>query len=202
MWLCSLADSACPAPDRRTLPLQTAARPFQAAAGICKASATVAMNVRLRDLNVDAARQDERRSEVITSGLAIWGHAQLAVDTAVVSPLTLAGAPRHAGGRTAGATFLARERPSWSPLGPVQARRPCCRPRRSLEPGSCKFREAPGTPTCSRGPGILSRARRRCFCQPMVLLSLVCRCPCLRCLFFVLASHGHCRCGRRPSSFG
>ena len=57
--------------------------------------ATVALNVRLRDLNVDAARQDERRIEVIANGLALWGGAQLAVDTTLVSPVTSAGAPRR-----------------------------------------------------------------------------------------------------------
>ena len=47
-----------------------------------------ALNVRLRDLNVDVARQDERRIEVIANGLALWRGSQLAVDTTLVSPLT------------------------------------------------------------------------------------------------------------------
>eukprot|EP00439_Symbiodinium_sp_Y106_P009176 s7483_g1.t1 len=51
-------------------------------ARVCReAGATVALNVRLRDLNVDVARQDERRIEVIANGLALWGGSQLAVDT-------------------------------------------------------------------------------------------------------------------------
>ena len=67
----------------------------RAAARICReAGATVAMNVQLRDLYVDAARrQDERRIEVIANGLAFWGGAQLAVDTTLVLPLTSAGPP-------------------------------------------------------------------------------------------------------------
>ena len=52
---------------------------------ICgEAGATVASNVRLRDLNVHAARQDERRIEVIANRLAVW------VDTTLISPLTSA----------------------------------------------------------------------------------------------------------------
>ena len=71
----------------------------RAAARICReAGATVALNVRLRDLNVDVARQDERRIEVIANGLALWGGSQLAVGTTLVSPLTSAGAPHRAAG--------------------------------------------------------------------------------------------------------
>ena len=61
----------------------------------------VAMKVRLRDLNVDAARQDERRIEVIANGLALWGGAQVAVDTTLVRR-----ARPGAGSRTAGAALL------------------------------------------------------------------------------------------------
>ena len=43
------------------------------------------------DLNVDAARQDEHRVEVIANGLELWGGAQLAVDTTLVSFLMVAG---------------------------------------------------------------------------------------------------------------
>ena len=57
------------------------------------------------DLNVDVARQDERRIEVIANGLELWGGSQLAVDTTLVSPLTSSGAPRRAAGRTAGAAL-------------------------------------------------------------------------------------------------
>ena len=78
----------------------------RAAARVCReAGATVALNVPLRDLNVDVARQDERCIEVIANGLALWGGSQLAVDTTLVSPLTFSGAPRRAAGRTAGAAL-------------------------------------------------------------------------------------------------
>ena len=100
--------AACP----RSGVLRARGGPLErAAARICReAGATVALNVRLRDLNVDAARQDERRIEVIANGLALWGGAQLAVDTTLVSPLTSAGAPRRSAGRTAGAALaLARK---------------------------------------------------------------------------------------------
>ena len=100
--------AACP----RSGVLRARSGPLErAAARICReAGATVALNVRLRDLNVDVARQDERRIEVIANGLALWGGAQLAVDTTLVSPLTSAGAPRRSAGRTAGAALaLARK---------------------------------------------------------------------------------------------
>ena len=51
-----------------------------------EAGATVALNVCVRDLNLDAARQDERRIEVIANGLPIWGGAQVAVHNLRVSP--------------------------------------------------------------------------------------------------------------------
>ena len=83
----------------------------RAAARICReAGATVALNVLVRDLNVNPVRQDDRRIEVIANGLPLWGGAQLAVDTTLVSPLTAAGAPRRAGGRTTGAALLAARR--------------------------------------------------------------------------------------------
>ena len=78
----------------------------RAAARVCReAGATVALNVRVRDLNLDAARQDERRIEVIANGLPIWGGTQVAVDTTLVSPLTAAGAPRREGGSAVGAAL-------------------------------------------------------------------------------------------------
>ena len=83
----------------------------RAAARVCReAGAAVALNVLVRDLNVDTARQDDRRIEVIANGLPLWGGAQLAVDTTLVSPLTAAGLPRRAGGRTAGAALLTARR--------------------------------------------------------------------------------------------
>ena len=95
--------AACP----RSGVLRARGGPLErAAARVCReAGATVALNVRLRDLNVDVARQDERRIEVIANGLALWGGSQLAVDTTLVSPLTSSGAPRRAAGRTAGAAL-------------------------------------------------------------------------------------------------
>ena len=60
----------------------------RAAARVCReAGAAVATNVLVRDLNLQAARQDERRIEVIANGLPVWGGSQLAVDTTLVSPI-------------------------------------------------------------------------------------------------------------------
>ena len=45
---------------------------------------------------------DDRRIEVIANGLPLWGGAQLAVDTTLVSPLIRAGHPRMRGGQYRG----------------------------------------------------------------------------------------------------
>ena len=78
-------------------------RPLErAAARVCReAGAAVERNVLVSELNVDPARQDDPRIEVIANGLPLSGGAQLAVDTTLVSPVTAAGLPRRAGGRTA-----------------------------------------------------------------------------------------------------
>ena len=61
------------------------------------------------DVNVPI-RQDDRRIEVIANGLPLWGGAQLAVDTTLVSTLTAAGLPRRVAGGTAGAALLTARR--------------------------------------------------------------------------------------------
>ena len=93
--------AACP----RSGTLRQRGGPLErAAARVCReAGAAVATNVLVRDLNLQAARQDERRIEVIANGLPLWGGSQLAVDTTLVSPLTSAGVPRRRSGATAGA---------------------------------------------------------------------------------------------------
>ena len=58
-------------------------------------------------------RQNDRPIEVIANGLPLWGGAQLAVDTTLLSPDTAAGLhmpPRRAGGRTAAAALLTAKR--------------------------------------------------------------------------------------------
>ena len=83
----------------------------RAAARICReAGARVTTNTRIIDLNIDHVdTQDDRRIEVIANGLSLWGvglslwgGAQLAVDTTLVSPLTRAGHPRMRGGQYRG----------------------------------------------------------------------------------------------------
>ena len=95
--------AACP----RSGTLRQRGGPLErAAARVCReAGAAVATNVLVRDLNLQAARQDERRIEVIANGLLLWGGSQLAVDTTLVSPRTSAGAPRRRSGATAGAAL-------------------------------------------------------------------------------------------------
>ena len=77
-----------------------------AAARVCReAGATVTLNILVRDLNVDATRTDDRHIEVIANGMPLWGGAQLAVDTTLVSALTAAGAPRRHAGTCGGAAL-------------------------------------------------------------------------------------------------
>ena len=71
-----------------------------------EAGAAVALNVLVCDLNVDPVRQDDRRIEVISNGLPLWGGAQLAVDITLVSPLTAARLPRKVAGGTAGVALV------------------------------------------------------------------------------------------------
>ena len=79
----------------------------RAAARVCReAGARVTTNTRLSDLNLDHInRHDDRRIEVIANGLRLWGGAQLAVDTTLVSPLTSSSQPRRRAGQYAGAAL-------------------------------------------------------------------------------------------------
>ena len=64
-------------------------------AQICReAGARVKTNVRLADLNIAVSSRDERRLEVIASGLPAFGGAQLAVDVTLRSSLGRVGWPR------------------------------------------------------------------------------------------------------------
>ena len=67
-----------------------------AAARICReVGARVSTNVFLRDLDFPIARHDARRLEVVADGLFLFGGAQLAVDTTLVSPVQANGHPRR-----------------------------------------------------------------------------------------------------------
>ena len=67
-----------------------------AAARVCQeAGARVSTNVFLRDLDLPLARLDARRLEVVADGLPLFGGAQLAVDTTLVSPVQANGHPRR-----------------------------------------------------------------------------------------------------------
>ena len=85
----------------RGIPLERAAARVYREAG-----ARVTTNTRLSDLNLDHInRHDDRRIEVIANGLPLWGGAQLAVDTTLVSPLTSSSQPRRRAGQYAGAAL-------------------------------------------------------------------------------------------------
>ena len=77
------------------------------AARVCReAGARVTTNTRLRYRNLDHInRHDGRKIEVIANGPPLWGGAQLAVDTTLVSPLTSSSQPRRRAGQYAGATL-------------------------------------------------------------------------------------------------
>ena len=79
----------------------------RAAARVCReAGARVTTHTRLADLNVQHVQHiDDRRIEVIANGVALWGGAQVAVDTTLVCPLTRAGEPRRRAGRFAAAAL-------------------------------------------------------------------------------------------------
>ena len=66
-----------------------------AAARVCsEAGARVSKNVFVRDMNVTVSPTDTRKIEVVANGLPLYGGAQLAVDTTLVSPVRGDGRPR------------------------------------------------------------------------------------------------------------
>jgi hypothetical protein len=70
----------------------------------------VATNVFVRDLNVDEGAVDGRRLEVVANGLPLWGGAQLAVDTTLVSPLRRNGEARRLAATEPGVALRAARR--------------------------------------------------------------------------------------------
>ena len=84
----------------------------RATARMCReAGARATTNTLLTNLNLDHIhRQDDRRIEVIANGLPVWGGAQLAVDTTIVSPLTREGQPRRRAGQYAGTALMEARR--------------------------------------------------------------------------------------------
>ena len=116
--------AACP----RSGLLRSRSSPLErAAARACReAGATVVSNALLRDLNLHPDRQDDRRIEVIANGLPLWGGAQLAVDTTLVSALDSAGEPRRYQRRTQGAA-LRQARRAKERTYPELLRSPRCR---------------------------------------------------------------------------
>ena len=66
-----------------------------AAAQVCReAGAWVSTNLFVRDLDLPIANHDARRLEVVAHGLPLFGGAQLAVDTTLVSSVQADGGPR------------------------------------------------------------------------------------------------------------
>ena len=107
-----LPSGGCPAGVScgRGVPLE------RAAARVCReAGATVSTHTLVRDLNIARVPSDGRRIEVIANGLPLWGGAQLAIDTTLVSALRSAAGPRRYQGRAEGAAlrlaWRTKERP-------------------------------------------------------------------------------------------
>ena len=176
--------AACP----RSGTLRQRGGPLErAAARVCReADAAVATNVLVRDLNLQAARQDERRIEVIANGLPLWGGSQLAVDTTLVSPLTSAGAPRRRSfGRSSPkqGTHLPGVRAGVAvPLG-----RPRHRVWRTLECGSGQLRPVVGSSTGTHCPPSAACSNNRCLRWAMVGIIVGCRSQVLCCQLAFLA---------------
>ena len=64
-------------------------------------------NVFLRELDIAAPDvRDNRRLEIVADGLPLFGGAQLAVDTTLVSPLHADGSPHHGASETDGTALL------------------------------------------------------------------------------------------------
>ena len=145
----------------------------RAAARVCReAGARVTTHTRLADLNIPHVQHlDDRRIEVIANGLALWGGAQLAVDTTLVSPLTRAGEPGRRAGRYAASCrfqFQSQSQRTSLPRTPSQFQVPPCRFRnrsgRPLERGSRLFHHQPrpsqNTPALLRQAAIASLISR------------------------------------------
>ena len=82
-----------------------------AAARICReAQGRVATNVLVRDLDIPVPVNDGRRLEVVVDGLPLFGGAQLAVDTTLVSMLHCDGSPHRGAADVDGAVLVAARR--------------------------------------------------------------------------------------------
>ena len=93
-----------------------------AAARICReAGGRVATNVFVRDLDLPVPVNDGLRLEVVVDGLLVFGGAQLAVDTTVVSSLHCDGSPHRGAADVDGAVLAAARR---------RKERTCVRPAR------------------------------------------------------------------------
>ena len=98
----------------------------KAAARVCReAGARVAESVRLQDMNVPGiSGLDGREIEVVANGLRLWGGAQLAVDTTLVSPVRRNGTPQRRAGEVDGVQLqVARRRKEVKYHKLLQARR-------------------------------------------------------------------------------
>ena len=77
-----------------------------AAARVCReAGARVSTNLFVRDLDLPIANHDARRLEVVADGLPLFGGAQLAIDTTLVSSVQADGRPRPQCARVDGAAL-------------------------------------------------------------------------------------------------
>ena len=99
----------------------------RAAARVCReAGARVALNVFVRDLNLDSVvRHDERRLEVIANGLSLWSGVQVAVDTTLVSPVRRDGTAVPGAARVAGTALSNAAKRKARVYGDVVAARRC-----------------------------------------------------------------------------
>ena len=82
-----------------------------AAARICReAGGRVTTNIFVRDLDITAPNSPGQTAEVVADGLPLFGGAQLAVDTTLVSPLRGDGSPHRGAAERDGVALVAARR--------------------------------------------------------------------------------------------
>ena len=138
-------------------------------ARICReAGARVKENQLLRDLNIEAQADDQRRIEVIANGLPFWGGKQVAIDTTVVSALTGRGVARGSQARAChprGGTGQAPEVPGVAHWDQVPFPRDGIRGGRTVEPQRRHVLEEFGLVQVSLVPRVLRRSTQLLFFQ-------------------------------------
>ena len=142
----------------------------RAVARVCReAGARVSVNAFVRDLNIDAAPGDGRRLEVVANGLPLWGGAQIAVDTTLVSPVQRDGLPRPRAAEVDGVALQAAELKKRTTYRDVVSSRRCRLVVMALEVGgrwseeAIRFIQLLARAKARSQPAILRKAAEECY---------------------------------------